>query len=301
MSEPARGRRRLSYANVMSTLAVVLVLTTGTAYAAGLAQNSVRTGHIVNGQVRGADLATGAVAGRQLLDDSVGNDDLAPDSVGKSALKSNAVDTYGLQDGQVRNADIASGAVTPGKLHADVLGDLRGGTLVPTSGTTSAFTVSSGSWPGGAPSSGGQITATWSQPANVVDLVTITARVEYPSACSATASAPGRGFDVKVVGVGGRVISASSPEYTEGVDYNGNGFWAEQADLPGVSYRAPFGSDLAASPQGFVDYLTLPLELPYFVNGSSTTSRTIRAYFKRNSSACSPEISNVRVLVFRYA
>ena len=59
----ARIRERLSYANVMATVAVFGVLAGGGAYAASkigpkdIAKNAVRSKHIKNGQVRAADLA----------------------------------------------------------------------------------------------------------------------------------------------------------------------------------------------------------------------------------------------------
>jgi hypothetical protein len=46
---------RLTYANVMATIAVFIALGAG-AYAVGLAPDSVRSKHIVNGQVRGVDV-----------------------------------------------------------------------------------------------------------------------------------------------------------------------------------------------------------------------------------------------------
>ena len=176
----------------MSTLAVVLVLTTGTAYAAGLAANSVRSIHIVNGAVRGPDLATASVGGRQLLDDSVGNADLAPDSVGKSALKSNTVDTYGLQDGQVRNPDIASGAVTSNKLHADVLADLQGGGVVPTTVARATSRSATDRGPGGAVL--GRPDHRHLEPAaRRRGRRHRHAHVSYPSSCSATRRRPDGG------------------------------------------------------------------------------------------------------------
>lgn len=54
----ARLRAELTYANVVSTLALCLVIGGASAYAVThLDNNSVRSKHIVNGQVKGADLA----------------------------------------------------------------------------------------------------------------------------------------------------------------------------------------------------------------------------------------------------
>ncbi len=62
-----RLRPQLSYANVTATLALVIALGTGSAYAA----NTIRSGDIVDGQVKRADLAASAVNSAKLTDNSV--------------------------------------------------------------------------------------------------------------------------------------------------------------------------------------------------------------------------------------
>ena len=54
-------RRRLTYANVMATIAVFLALGLGTAWA--LEKNSVESQHIVNGQVKGVDVDESTLKG----------------------------------------------------------------------------------------------------------------------------------------------------------------------------------------------------------------------------------------------
>ena len=60
--------RQLTYANVMSTIAVVLVLVGGSAYAASkigpgdIAKNAVRAKHIKSNAVRTPEIADGAVS-----------------------------------------------------------------------------------------------------------------------------------------------------------------------------------------------------------------------------------------------
>lgn len=68
--------RRLSYANVASTLALVVALGGGgAAVAAGLAKNSVGSPQIKNGAVKRADLGAGAVDSGKVKDDALtGND-----------------------------------------------------------------------------------------------------------------------------------------------------------------------------------------------------------------------------------
>jgi hypothetical protein len=63
---------RLSYANVMSTVAVFAVLSGGTAYAAGMIgsndikRNAVLSRHIASGQVHTADVGSGAITRSKL-------------------------------------------------------------------------------------------------------------------------------------------------------------------------------------------------------------------------------------------
>ncbi len=321
---------RPSYANVMSTVAVVLALTTGTAYAAGLGRNSVKSRHIASnavverhissnavrerqlaadavtarqladGSVQGPDLANDSVSSRAVADGSLSADDLGANSVGKSELKADTVDSSRIQNGQVRPDDIADGAINNTKLSSGVRRLMYDAGALAVNQTYADVTVSNSAWPGGAPSSGAQLSGTWTQPINSLDIVSMTARVEYPSGCSATAGTP-RGFDVKITDGSDRVISASSPERTGSVNYNGNGFWNQQVDLPGVSFRAPSGSDLADSPAAFIDYIHLPFEMAEQVTGSSAATRTVRVFLKRNSSSCSPVITDARLLVYRFA
>jgi hypothetical protein len=62
-----RIRRHLTYANVMATIAVFLVLGGGAYAAFHLPKNSVRSRNIVNGQVRKPDLATTKFHSARLL------------------------------------------------------------------------------------------------------------------------------------------------------------------------------------------------------------------------------------------
>jgi len=59
-------QRRLTYANVMGTLAVFLVLGGGAYAASQLEKNTVKSKHIVNGEVKRQDLAQGAVSADKL-------------------------------------------------------------------------------------------------------------------------------------------------------------------------------------------------------------------------------------------
>jgi len=71
-------RPRLTYANVVATLALVLVLTGGTVYAAvKLGKNDVKSRNIAPRAVKGSDLADNAVTSPKIKDGTIIGDDLA--------------------------------------------------------------------------------------------------------------------------------------------------------------------------------------------------------------------------------
>lgn len=92
---------RLSYSNVVATLALFLALGGGIAVAASLTKNSVKSKHIKNGQVKTADIRAGAVKAAQ--------------------LGSGAVTAAKLGDGAVTSPKLGNGSVTGAKLSADAV------------------------------------------------------------------------------------------------------------------------------------------------------------------------------------
>src|SRR4029079_4769259 len=84
----------------LGALAVLLLLTGGTAYALD-GSNTVFTDDIVNGEVRTADLATAGVTGAKIADNSVADADLA----GASFVHGQ---TVRLQDNPGGSADSAA-------------------------------------------------------------------------------------------------------------------------------------------------------------------------------------------------
>ena len=67
-------RSRLTYANVMATIAVFLALGGGIAWALG--RNSVRSKHIVNGQVKSADVEDDGLSGEDVSEETLDPDTL---------------------------------------------------------------------------------------------------------------------------------------------------------------------------------------------------------------------------------
>jgi hypothetical protein len=125
-------RSRFSYANVAATLALFLVVTGGTVYAASeLGKNDVKSKNIAKGAVKTSDLAANAVTTEKIKDAAITGGDIA--------------------DGTITGADIAAGVIP--SIKADVTGSATAGpqgglttatfSPLPLSGTTS-FTPGAG-------------------------------------------------------------------------------------------------------------------------------------------------------------
>jgi hypothetical protein len=122
----------LTYANVISTICVFLVLGGGAAFAATqlpknsvgpkqLKKNSVAAAKIKNGAVNAAKLAANAVTASKLADGAVGTGKLADNSVSTGKLANNAVNTGKLGDAAVSTGKLANEAVTTGKIANDAV------------------------------------------------------------------------------------------------------------------------------------------------------------------------------------
>src|SRR5918997_307752 len=68
----SRLRSRLTYANVVASLALFLAIGGGTAFAVtAIDNNSVFSRHIVDGEVKGADLGVNSIGSGKVIDDSL--------------------------------------------------------------------------------------------------------------------------------------------------------------------------------------------------------------------------------------
>jgi hypothetical protein len=107
---------KLSYANVMSTIAVFVVLSSGTAIAAGVAPNSVKSASVQDNSLTSADLKDGkGVTGADVKDDSLTGADIDERSLDlpkvSPVLAPDSVDTPNIVDRAVTAAKIAPDAV----------------------------------------------------------------------------------------------------------------------------------------------------------------------------------------------
>jgi hypothetical protein len=144
-------RKRLTYANVMSSIAVFLVLGGATAFAAlgkgtvgtrQLKKNAVKVGKIAGEAVKAGKLAKNAVPTNRLRDNAVSAtkvaagsiltdklavfavtaDKIGPNAVTTSKIANDAVTTDKIADNAVTTNKIANNAVTGAKVNEATLG-----------------------------------------------------------------------------------------------------------------------------------------------------------------------------------
>src|SRR3954447_2794981 len=100
-----RLRRRLTFANVCSFLALTVALGTGGAYAANtvgsddIIDDSIQSADIKNAQVKNPDLGADAVATGKIKDGDVQNADLADAAVTSTKIGDGAVTNFKLGSG----------------------------------------------------------------------------------------------------------------------------------------------------------------------------------------------------------
>ena len=117
-------RKRLTYANVMSSIAVFLVIGGATAFAAGLAKNSVGTKQLKKNAVNTAKIKKNAVTAAKIKNGAVGESKLADNAVTTNKVADNAVTTTKIADNAVTTAKIANDAVTGDKVKESSLGEV---------------------------------------------------------------------------------------------------------------------------------------------------------------------------------
>jgi hypothetical protein len=108
---------RPTYANVVSTLCLFLLLGGASALAATqLAKNSVGTKQIKNNAVATAKIKNGAITTKKIKDGAVTTAKIAAATVATSNLADNAVTTAKITDNAVTTGKITNAAVTTSKL-----------------------------------------------------------------------------------------------------------------------------------------------------------------------------------------
>jgi hypothetical protein len=116
-------RKRLTYANVMSSIAVFLMLGGATAIAAKkissnqIKSGAVKTGKLAKEAVATAKIKNAAVNTAKLRNAAVSTDKLADNAVTTPKIANGAVGTDKLANGAVSNAKLGDGSVTTNKLE----------------------------------------------------------------------------------------------------------------------------------------------------------------------------------------
>lgn len=120
------NKPRLTYANVVSTLALFLALSGGVAFAASkvnsadLAPGAVRTSNVFKRAITSGKLAVGAVRSNQIVDGAVGAKQLGDGAVGSKQISDSAVGAKQIVNGAVGSRQIGSAAVAPSNLQFPV-------------------------------------------------------------------------------------------------------------------------------------------------------------------------------------
>lgn len=155
---------RPSPALAIACLALFAALS-GSAIAAGVAKNSVRSAQIVNGTVRTIDLHDNAVNSAKVADQTLTANDLGPDSVNSEEIAANAVGSSEVADGSLTANDLGPDSVGASEIQANAVNASELGTVTVRTNTVgiaagASFGVSVDCAPGEQVISGG------GQPAN---------------------------------------------------------------------------------------------------------------------------------------
>ncbi len=120
-------RQRLTYANVMSSIAVFMVFGGATAFAATkiganeLKANAVITGKIKKEAVTAGKIKNGAIGTGKIGSGAVTSEQLADDALTTAKLANEAVTGAKLANGAVTNGKLGSSAVTATKIANDAV------------------------------------------------------------------------------------------------------------------------------------------------------------------------------------
>jgi hypothetical protein len=130
-------RRSLTFANVMSSIAVFLALTTGTAYAvnewtgANIVNGSLTTADYLNNDIRGADILDGTILGVDVGPSTLDGTHIVNGSVGTGDVTNNDLRSADIKNGEILGADVAAETLTGANiLDGSVSGaDVTDGTI----------------------------------------------------------------------------------------------------------------------------------------------------------------------------
>jgi hypothetical protein len=112
---------RPSPAMIVACVALLLALT-GSAIAAGVAKNSVRSAQIVDGTVRTVDLRDDAVNSAKIAPDQVGAEEIAENAVSSPEVAPDSLAAGDLAPASVTSSEVADQSLTANDLGPDSVG-----------------------------------------------------------------------------------------------------------------------------------------------------------------------------------
>lgn len=115
-------RQRLTYANVIATLALFVAVGTGGAYAVTkLPDNSVGEFQLRSGAVTAKKIRKNAITAPKIKAEAVKQGKIAKDAITAPKMTGGSIATASLQDGSVTNSKLAADSVTGEKVQENTL------------------------------------------------------------------------------------------------------------------------------------------------------------------------------------
>ena len=129
-------RSRITYANVVSTLALLLALGTGGAYAANewtgsnIVDGSLTGQDIFDNTVSGADITNGSLTGQDVFDNTVSGSDITNGSITSADVQNDSIGSSDINDRAIESQDIrfeavGSDEIFDGGLNANDVGEAQ--------------------------------------------------------------------------------------------------------------------------------------------------------------------------------
>lgn len=138
-------RSRLTYANVVSTVALFLALGGGVAFAAG----KIQSGDIANGAVKTSKLHQRAVSSGKLALGAVRSNQIANGAVSSAQLADGAVGPNKIAAGSIASTQIAARGVAPSNLEVPlffVASPTGGSATLPAEGEVAPYPLTGADW-----------------------------------------------------------------------------------------------------------------------------------------------------------
>jgi hypothetical protein len=262
-------RTRLTYANVMSTIALVLALGGATAFAAvKLGPNTIGARQLKANAVTAAKIKAGAVNTSEIANGAVGGAQLSAGDVSGNKIASGAVSGDKIADGAITTGKLADGSVTASKIDPAALPGSSVGVAQRIVSTTSLAFPNTPS-----PSVSYQFdNPTFVQPAGEDDLYAGSITVRFPPECKAPREFTAILEEANPLAIGGfRVVARALGE-----DHSGTGQTTVTAAFGGIDFGA---TALVAPPSPLSHTLDVSLDQALCATGSpaSATATAIGA------------------------